>query len=458
MAASGEKYLGDVLVLGMGGTGAAVCRYLASQGPGRVSSVTLYGGASSREGDLSCELEAEGVRCVLGTEDVAGSYDLAVASPGISEFSAFFSAARACAREVIGEPEFAFRESPERWVAITGTNGKTTTTTLLGKIFENAGRITHVAGNIGYPLSNVAISAKREDVTVVEVSSFQLESVKTFHPHVAALLNITEDHLNRHGTMAQYIRMKQRLFENQTADDFAVLNYDDPVLNKMAEKLKSQVAFFSRTHQLENGAFVKNGKIVWQWKGETRPICDADSILIPGPHNLENALAAAAMACAMNVPAPVIRHTLQTFTGVEHRIEKVRVLDGVTYINDSKGTNVDSTIKAVQSMRAPTVLVLGGSDKHVSFDALAREIIASGQIKCVVLCGATAPQIESALLAAGYTAIEHAEKYPEMVALCRRLAVPGGNVLLSPACASFDQFSDYEQRGRIFKQLVNELQ
>ena len=258
--------------------------------------------------------------------------------------------------------------------------------------------------------------------------------------------------------MENYAAVKRHIFARQNETDTAVLNYDDPACRAMAEGLRARVAWFSRTQEVPQGAFVREDKITIRWDGTEKAVCRTDEVYIPGPHNLENALAAAMMAYASGVPTAVIRHALRTFKGVEHRIELVRELDGVKWYNDSKGTNVDSTIKAVQTMRAPTVLVLGGSDKHVSFDALAREIIASGQIKCVVLCGATAPQIESALLAAGYTAIEHAEKYPEMVALCRRLAAPGGNVLLSPACASFDQFSDYEQRGRIFKQLVNELQ
>lgn len=324
-------------------------------------------------------------------------------------------------------------------------------------MFENAGRVTHVAGNIGYPLSAVAMESRREDVTVVEVSSFQLESIKTFHPRVAALLNITEDHLNRHGTMKEYIRLKQRLFENQTEHDVAVLNMDDPTVCKMAAKLKSRVAFFSRTQPVENGACVEEGKIVWHWDGERRPICDAAQVLIPGPHNLENALAATAMACAMNLPAPVIRHTLMSFTGVEHRIEKVRVLDGVTYINDSKGTNVDSTIKAVQSMKEPTVLLLGGYDKHTDFMPLCTEITASALIDQVIVMGETARQIRKQLQDAGYSRITQAYSMEDAVQKARGLARPGGNVLLSPACASFDMFRDYEQRGEVFKALVHAL-
>lgn len=383
--------------------------------------------------------------------------DAVVISPGVPIDAPIVKAAKEKGTPLIGELELAFSLLHGEVLAISGTNGKTTTVTLLGKMFENAGRITHVAGNIGYPLSAVALQSKKGDVAVVEVSSFQLESIKTFHPGVAALLNITEDHLNRHGTMEQYIRLKQRLFENQTAEDVAVLNMDDPVLVKMAEKLKARVAFFSRTQSVANGACVDHGKIVWHWNGETKPVCDADSILIPGPHNLENALAATAMAASRGVPAAVIRHTLQSFTGVEHRIEKVRVLEGVTYINDSKGTNVDSTIKAVQSMKAPTVLILGGYDKHTDFMPLGREIAASRMITHAVVMGQTAHQLTQTLQDAGFAAVTQATGLEDAVQKARALSISGYNIVLSPACASFDMFEDYEHRGRVFKDIVMRL-
>jgi UDP-N-acetylmuramoylalanine--D-glutamate ligase len=257
--------------------------------------------------------------------------------------------------------------------------------------------------------------------------------------------------------MAQYIKLKQRLFENQKADDVAVLNMDDPVLCKMAAKLKGRVAFFSRTQKVENGAFVEDGKIVWQWEGVRKSVCDVDDVLIPGPHNLENALAATAMACAMGIPTPIIRHTLVSFTGVEHRIEKVRIFESVTYINDSKGTNVDSTIKAVQSMKVPTVLILGGYDKHTDFMPLCKEIVSSGKISRIITIGQTAEQIRSQLAQAGYPHVQYAESLDKAVDMARAAAVSGGNVLLSPACASFDMFSDYEQRGRVFKQIAQQI-
>ena len=445
-----------ILVVGMARSGIAVAELLLKHGAVPVLNDRKKEDAFGHDLD---SLRGTAAEFRLGEDPLAvlGECDGLIISPGVPITAPVVMAAQEKGIPMVGELEAAYQNLAGDVLAISGTNGKTTTTTLLGKIFENAGRKTHVAGNIGYPLSSVAQEAAKQDVTVIEVSSFQLESIETFHPHVAALLNITEDHLNRHGTMEEYIRLKQRMFENQTAEDCAVLNMDDPTLVKMAPAIKAQIAFFSRTQKVENGAFVEDGKIVWQWNGARSVICDTDQILIPGPHNLENALAATAMACFAGVPAPVIRHTLMNFTGVEHRIEKVRVVDGVTYINDSKGTNVDSTIKAVQSMKAPTVIILGGYDKHTDFMPLCREIVASPWMRHVVVMGETARQIREQLEEAGYSSITKAYSMEDAVEKSRALAVSGGNVLLSPACASFDMFRDYEQRGDVFKQIVNEL-
>lgn len=445
-----------ILVVGMARSGIAAAMLLVNHGAIPVLSDTKK--EDSFGGEIDC-LRGTKAEFRLGENPLSllGDVDGVVISPGVPIDAPIVIAAKERGLFVIGELELAYSLLQGEVLAISGTNGKTTTTTLVGKIFENAGRITHVAGNIGYPLSAVALKSRKEDIVVVEVSSFQLESVKTFHPRVAALLNITEDHLNRHGTMAAYTKLKQRLLDNQIPRDIVVLNMDDPTLLKMAPKAKAQVAFFSRTQEVENGAYVDDGKIVWRWNGAIKPICDADQILIPGPHNLENALAATAIASAMGVPAPVIRHTLQSFTGVEHRIEKVRVLSGVCYINDSKGTNSDSTIKAIQSMKAPTVLLLGGYDKHTDFVALCREIKASDQIRHVVVMGQTAKQFREQLEEVGYENITRAYSMEDALTKARELAISGGNVLLSPACASFDMFRDYEHRGEVFKELVNKL-
>ena len=445
-----------VLVLGMARSGVAVaqllCKYGATPLLNDRKTEDQLGEALQPLHDLPCEWH-------LGEapDALLDQCDILLISPGVAIDSPIVLAAREKGIPVTGELEVASQLADGTLVALTGTNGKTTTVSLLGEIYRAAGKLAYVAGNIGYPLSAAAMLSKPEDMLVAEVSSFQLETTDTFRPRVAAVLNVTEDHLNRHYTMENYIAVKRHIFDRQKPCDTAVLNWDDAACRAMAEGLAAKVAFFSRKEAVEAGACVIGGKIVIRWNGEEKTVCATEEVYIPGPHNLENALAAAMMAYASGVPAPVIRHVLRTFKGVEHRIEFVRELDGVKWYNDSKGTNVDSSIKAVQTMQAPTVLILGGSDKHVPFDGLAREIVASGMIAKVVLCGATAPQIEKALLDAGYTAIEHAQNYPETVALCRRLAVMGGNVLLSPACASFDQFSDYEQRGRVFKQLVNEL-
>jgi UDP-N-acetylmuramoylalanine--D-glutamate ligase len=447
---------GRVLVVGMARSGVAAAQLLLHHGATPLlydeKKPDAFGDDLNPLKDTACEFH-------LGEDPIAllSRCEMVVISPGVPIDAPVVRAAREKGVPLIGELELGYSLAQGEIVAVSGTNGKTTTVTLLGKMFENAGRITHVAGNIGYPLSAAALISRKDDVIVVEVSSFQLETVKTFHPCAAALLNITQDHLNRHGTMEQYIRLKQRIFENQTAEDVAVLNMDDPVLFKMAEKLKPRVSFFSRKQSVANGASVENGKIVWRWDGVAKPVCDAAQILIPGPHNLENALAATALAACRGVPAAVIRHTLQTFTGVEHRIEKVRVLEGVTYINDSKGTNVDSTIKAVQSMQAPTVLILGGYDKHADFMPLCREIALSGTIAHVVVIGETARQIATTLEEAGYPDVTRAYSLQDAVDKAQALAVAGGNVLLSPACASFDMFRDYEHRGRVFKEIVNAL-
>jgi len=257
--------------------------------------------------------------------------------------------------------------------------------------------------------------------------------------------------------MEVYTAMKMRMFRNQTGADWAVFNADDPLSEGLSRQVKSQVLEFSRKKEVANGAFVRDGEIWYAHKGSERRICRADEVYIPGPHNLENALGAVCAAVAMNVPAPVIRHSLRTFRGVEHRIEKVRERDGVTYINDSKGTNVDSTIKAVQTMGQPTVIILGGYDKHTSFDPLSREIVNNPMIRHAVLIGETAPLIRNSLQRAGFTQMTDADSMRDAVEKAAGLAGQGWNVLLSPACASFDMFKDYEERGRVFKQIVKSL-
>ena len=446
-----------VLVVGMARSGVAAAQLLRSSG----AVVTVND--SKTEEELGQQLKPlEGLRMErhfgCGAMELLEGQDCLVISPGIPDTAPFVRKAKEMGIYVIGELELAAQLSRGTLVAVTGTNGKTTTVSLLGEIFANSGKVTHVVGNIGYPFSLAALVSRPEDVVVCEVSSFQMETADTFHPHVALLTNITEDHLNRHGTMDVYTAMKMRMFRNQTEADWAVFNADDPLSEGLSKQVKSQVLEFSRKKEVANGAFVRDGEIWYAHKGSERRICGTDEIYIPGPHNLENALGAVCAAIAMNVPAPVIRHSLKTFRGVEHRIEKVRELDGVTYINDSKGTNVDSTIKAVLTMGQPTVIILGGYDKHTSFDPLSREIAASPYIRHAVLIGETAELIRNSLQRAGFTEITDAESMRDAVEKARAVAGQGWNVLLSPACASFDMFKDYEERGRVFKRIVKDME
>ena len=445
-----------VLVVGMARSGVAAAQLLVKHG----AQVIVNDNKTREElGDAVAPLDSLPVTWALGkpaAECLAG-VDAMVISPGIPDTAGFVVKAKNAGIYVTGELEMAYQLALGEMVAITGTNGKTTTVSLLGEIFKNAGKVTHVVGNIGYPYSAAAIDSRRDDMFVCEVSSFQMETAETFHPKAAALLNITEDHLNRHGTMECYTQTKMRMFQNQTAADVAVFNADDPALEPLTHQVKSQVMLFSRKQKVQQGAWVEDGQVMIAWKDVQRPVCKVDEIFIPGPHNLENALAATCIATAMGVPAPVIRHTLKTFRGVEHRIEFVRELEGVRYINDSKGTNVDSTIKAVQTMNRPTAIILGGYDKHCDFTPMVQEMLASPYIKEAVLIGVTADQIERSCKECGFMNVHRASTLEDAVAQCRALSSDGWNVLLSPACASFDMFADYEARGRIFKEIVHQL-
>ena len=445
-----------VLVCGMARSGVSAAQCLYELG----ARVTISDSkVEEKLAEALQPLEGMDIRRCLGDQAQPAdleSYDLAVTSPGIPMQAPILRAVQAAGVPRIGELELGAQVSRAPLYAVTGTNGKTTTTTLIGEIFRNLGKTTYVVGNIGYPFTACALQCGEEDVAVAEVSSFQLETISTFHPHIAVMCNITEDHLNRHGTMEEYIRVKERIFENMGQGDYAVLNLDDPIVRGMAERIPCAPAFFSRRQEVETGAYLEGEEVVFSLNGHKKRVLRADEIRIPGEHNLENALAATALAMLAGVPAPVVRHTLKTFPGVEHRIETVRTVEGVTYINDSKGTNVDASIRAVRAMKVPTVLLAGGYDKHTDFLPLAREVLAS-KIHTVVVLGDTAEQIERALRAVGFESILHAKTFEEAVLLARSCAREGENVLLSPACASFDMFQDYEERGRVFKEIVSRL-
>ena len=442
-----------VLVAGMARSGVAAAALLDSLG----ARVTIYDQKTAGVlGEALAPLQGLPIEEALGVEPDSGKFDLVVTSPGIPLTAPVLKQAAASGVPVIGELELGAALCPCPYVAITGTNGKSTTVTLLGEVFKNAGFLSFCVGNIGLPITQVIPELSANDRLVVEVSSFQLETVRDFHPRVSAVLNITEDHLNRHGTMETYIDMKARIFENQGQGDFVVLNAEEPLTAALAQRARCRVAWFSDKHPVELGCFVEDGYVVFVNGEEKRRVVEVSQIRLPGNHNLQNAMAAACMAMLMEVPAPVIRHTLRSFAGIEHRIETVRTVGGVTYINDSKGTNVDASIQAVRAMDAPSVLIAGGYDKHTDFAPFAREI-KNSRIHTVVLIGQTAAQIEKALREAGFANIRHASGFKEAVHLAGSLANRGEKVLLSPACASFDMFSDFEQRGRVFKEIVESL-
>jgi len=353
-----------------------------------------------------------------------------------------------------GEIELAYFYGKGDVLAITGTNGKTTTTALLGEIMKNYKESVYVVGNIGNPYTTVALDMTEESVAVAEVSSFQLETIYSFRPKVSAILNITPDHLNRHHTMENYIAAKEDIAKNQSAEDVCVLNYEDEVTRKFGERLQCQVLYFSSQRKLEKGIFLDGGNIIY--KGDEELIvCHVDELQILGTHNHENVMAASAMALSYGVPIEIVRDTVKAFAGVAHRIEYVCEKYGVAYYNDSKGTNPDAAIKGIQAMNRRTLLIGGGYDKDSEYEEWIEAF--DGKVKHLVLLGQTREKIAEAARRVGFENIILVDSLEEAVHTCARLAEPGDAVLLSPACASWGMFKNYEERGDKFKDFVNAL-
>ena len=439
------------LVCGMARSGIAAAKLLKRLG----AEVTLQD-MKKRE-DIAADvlnLENEGIVLYTGAnpDDIACEQDIIVLSPGIPCDLPFIAAAEAAGVSVISEVELAYGLTECPITAITGTNGKTTTTTLTGEIMKAVYGNTAVVGNIGIPYSEEVERLTEKDWVVAEISSFQMEKAKEFHPHISAVLNITPDHLNRHKTMEVYIAMKERVFEKQTAEDFCILNYGDEACRKMADKTAAKVFFFSSSEKLEEGIYLDGENIEVRWNGINETLINVNDLQILGVHNHENVMAAAAMAICANIPLDIIRSVLKSFAGVEHRIEYVATVDGVDYYNDSKGTNVDASIRAVLAMKKPIVLIGGGYDKGGSFDEWTQ--LFPGRVKHLVLIGVTAPKVRESAEKFGFTAISDCETFKEAVDLCREKAEDGDCVLLSPACASWGMFDNYEQRGDLFKEQV----
>lgn len=442
------------LVVGTGISGISAVKLLAKKG----AKIILFDSNSELEYDDIRRKLPEGLEfgLILGElpGEVMNRIDIAVLSPGVPTDLPFVSELQERKVPVWGEIELAYRCGKGRVFAITGTNGKTTTTALVGEIFRTYYDSVFVVGNIGLPYTEYALEMTDDSVTAAEVSSFQLETIHEFCPQVSAILNITPDHLNRHHTMKCYVEAKANIARNQTKEQVCVLNYEDSYLQKIAKDISADVFWFSSIHILERGVWMEGDQIIY-CDTERIPICTIHDMKLLGRHNYENVMAAVAIAMHAGVPVDCVRKAVKDFNAVEHRIEFVREVDGVKYYNDSKGTNPDAAIKAVEAMERPTVVIGGGYDKKSSYD----EWIASfgNKVKCLVLIGETRQAIADAAQRAGFTNIIMAEDLEEAVRAAGTQVVSGDAVLLSPACASWDMFKNFEERGRLFKEYVNAL-
>jgi len=443
-----------VLVVGLGKSGLSAAMFLRAQGARVTVSDSRSAVALAKE--IPALLEA-GIMVESGGHGLLTfrRQDLIVVSPGVPLDTPEVKQVVAFGLTVIGELELASRYLLGDIVAITGSNGKTTTTTLVGKILSDAGLPTQVGGNIGLPVIDLVAKSTPETVNVLEVSSFQLETIEEFHPRIAVILNITPDHLDRHGSFEKYVAAKERIFERQGPGDALVLNGDDRVTQMSAARAKSEVFWFSGTKAVRRGAFVRDGVIVWVEKegGVTEPIMPVSEVHLKGAHNIENVLAAVCSARLAKVSAESIRASVATFTAVEHRLELVRKLNGVEFYNDSKATNVDATMKAVSSFSKGIHLILGGKDKDSDYGTMAE--LLKERVKAVYTIGSAAEKIERQLH--GVVKMVAAGTMQTAVTEAAKAAAAGDVVLLSPACSSFDQFENYEHRGRVFRQLVDEL-
>ena len=440
-----------VLVVGLGKSGVASALFLKAHGARVTVSDTKSGDELRNEipvlldHGITVETGGHGERTFRGQ-------DLIVVSPGVPVDAPPLVQARALGEAVIGEVELAAQFLPGPIVAITGSNGKTTTTSLTGEIMTAGGFPTLVGGNIGTPAISLAERTTRETVIVLEVSSFQLETIQSFRPKVAVVLNVTPDHLDRHRTFEVYVDAKARIFENQRGDDFAVLNADDPTCATMGSRTRAQVFWFSRQSEVRQGAWVRDGNILFRDGAQQREIMQVSEIPLKGAHNLENGLAAVCAGALMGCAPEKIRQAVREFKAVEHRLEFVATIRGVDYYNDSKATNVDATIKALESFPANIHLILGGKDKGGDYSVL--NDLLRQRVKRVYTVGAAAAKIESQIKG---VEVVHAETLENAIRKANAVAQSGDVVLLAPACASFDQFKSYEHRGRVFKEIVRGL-
>lgn len=446
-----------VLVAGAGLSGISAAKLLLDMG----GEVVLYDSNPNLDAEVLKQEVGDGkkISVVLGDlkrQDLFG-VEMCVISPGISLEAPFVAVLDDAKIPIWSEIQLAYQCAKGKLAAITGTNGKTTTTALTGQIMEAYYEDVYVVGNIGIPYTQTALKTDDHSITVAEVSSFQLETIMNFRPDVSAILNITPDHLNRHHTMECYIAVKESIAMNQTEKDVCVLNYDDPVLRAFgeSEECRPRAVFFSSRQKLEQGYYLDGDMIFFKDQGKLIPIIDVTELNLLGRHNYENVMAAVAVSMAMKVPLSVIQKVLREFKAVEHRIEFVLERSGVKYYNDSKGTNPDAAIQAIKAMPGPVLLIAGGYDKQSEYDEWIESF--DGKVKYLVLIGETRDKIAECAKAHGFYEIMYAEDMSEAVHVCACYANIGDNVLLSPACASWGMFKNYEERGRIFKECVRNL-
>lgn len=444
-----------VLVFGSGISGIGATRLLEQQ----EADVILYDGKETLDKKELLKKIGENSKAqiILGelSDDVINSLDIVVMSPGVPTDLPIVNRIREMGVCIWGEIELAYRIGKGDILAITGTNGKTTTTALLGEIMKAWKKNVYVVGNIGTPYTSIVDKTTDDTVIVAEISSFQLETVEQFRPKVSAILNITPDHLDRHHTMQAYIEAKETISKNQNREDVCVLNYEDEETRNFGNKTEATVLYFSSQRKLDRGIYLENGIITYAEDGKSVDICQVDELKLLGVHNYENVMAAVGMALAYHVPIEIIQKSVKEFAGVEHRIEYVCEKAGVVYYNDSKGTNPDAAIKAISAMKRPTYLIGGGYDKDASYEEWIQSF--GGKVRKLVLIGQTKEKIAETAKRCGFMDTIFANSLEEAISICAKLAKDGEAVLLSPACASWGMFKNYEERGDKFKELVNDL-
>lgn len=443
----------NILVIGLGVSGIACIKGLSKLG------ANLYVYDESREKASEKLDELKDIKAVyfFGEEEIEkinmDQLDLAIKSPGIKYEVPIIQKLLENNIKVISDIEAAHKVNNGTIVSITGTNGKTTTTTLVGEIVKMSGRHCKVTGNIGYGMFYDAINSDKDDILVAEVSSFQLAGTYDYKPHISIITNITPDHMDYHHTMENYVEAKFKNVINQDENDYAVLNYEDEIIRSFSDKVKAKKIFFSAGHILEAGIFVEDGNMIYKNNGSSELIINIKDIFIPGKHNLENAMAAAGACLALGINKETISHVLREFKGVEHRLEFCGEFNGVKFYNDSKGTNPDASIKAVQGIQKPIILIAGGYDKNSEYDDFIKAF--DDKVKALVLLGQTKDKIDKCARKYGFTNIYHVNNMDEAVKKCFELSGKGDNVVLSPACASWGMYPNYEVRGKDFKERVN---